>query len=660
VAVGSNPDEGGIVLGSLPSSPPTIAGTLTTGVLAEPYSQQLTVSGGAAAYTWSIATGQLPAGLSIDPSSGLVSGTPTALGTQDFTVAVRDSSGNVGAQHMDITVKATTTTNVSATPSSTAFGGSVTFSATVTAPSGTPTGTVTFSTGSTTLCTTAALSGGTASCSANTGPTGSDTVKGTYSGDLTHLASSGTTSLTVVPATTTVSLVAQHQTPLTAGEFVDLVATISVSTPGSGTPTGTVAFTDAGTDISGCGAVVVGTAGSPHTAVCATHFDVSGSTGALEATYSGDSNFETSASQSFSLQVDPARSITSASAGPDNVTVGTPVTYSATVSGNVGSPSGTVTFTDGATPLCSFTLSGGGGSCSSANAPPGSSQTVTATYSGSSEYAGSSGTTTLTVTRAHGYWLVGSDGGIFTFGSAKFFGSTGNLRLNRPVVGITPTADHGGYWLDASDGGVFSFGDTNFYGSIPGLGLAPAGSGSPHSLNAPIVGMVPSFDDGGYFMVASDGGVFAFGDAHFAGSCPGIGGCSGAAVSVMPDGTGNGYWLVTKSGNVYTFGDAGFYGAPGRGTVTSAVATPDGMGYWILLGDGEVFGYGDASNSFGSPSTANFGALDPANAIFSTLEGGGYWVASALGKIFNFGDAPNDGDMSGTPLNGSIIAGTGF
>jgi hypothetical protein len=264
------------------------------------------------------------------------------------------------------------------------------------------------------------------------------------------------------------------------------------------------------------------------------------------------------------------------------------------------------------------------------------------------------------VTRAHGYWLVGSDGGIFTFGSANFFGSTGSLRLNRPVVGITPTADHGGYWLDASDGGVFSFGDTNFYGSIPGLGLAPAGSGSPHSLSAPIVGMVPSFDDGGYFMVASDGGVFAFGDAHFAGSCPGIGGCSGAAVSVMPDGTGNGYWLVTKSGNVYTFGDAGFYGAPGRGTVTSAVATPDGMGYWILLGDGEVFGYGDASNSFGSPSTANFGALDPANAIFSTLEGGGYWVASALGKIFNFGDAPNDGDMSGTPLNGSIIAGTGF
>ena len=97
-----------------------------------------------------------------------------------------------------------------------------------------------------------------------------------------------------------------------------------------------------------------------------------------------------------------------------------------------------------------------------------------------------------------------------------------------------PTADHGGYWLDASDGGVFAYGDTQYYGSIPGLGLHPAGSGLPDSLNAPIVGMVPSIDDNGYFMVASDGGVFAFGDAHFAGSCPGIGGCSGAAVAVMP------------------------------------------------------------------------------------------------------------------------------
>jgi len=106
----------------------------------------------------------------------------------------------------------------------------------------------------------------------------------------------------------------------------------------------------------------------------------------------------------------------------------------------------------------------------------------------------------------HGYWLVGGDGGIFSFGSAQFHGSTGSLQLQRPVVGIAPTSDRGGYWLVASDGGTFAFGDAGFYGSIPGLGISPAGTtGGGPALNAPIVGIVPSTDGKGYFMVAADG-----------------------------------------------------------------------------------------------------------------------------------------------------------
>ena len=176
----------------------------------------------------------------------------------------------------------------------------------------------------------------------------------------------------------------------------------------------------------------------------------------------------------------------------------------------------------------------------------------------------------------HGYWLAGSDGGVFSFGAAQFFGSTAGMKLQRPIVGITPTADNGGYWLVASDGGVFSFGDAGYYGSIPALGLAPAGSSSPKRLNAPIVGAVPSADGGGYFLVASDGGVFTFGDAKFEGSCPGIGGCSGAAVAVMPDTSGNGYWLVTSTGHVYSFGDAVYQGAPGQQTVPVTAAARHG------------------------------------------------------------------------------------
>jgi hypothetical protein len=266
---------------------------------------------------------------------------------------------------------------------------------------------------------------------------------------------------------------------------------------------------------------------------------------------------------------------------------------------------------------------------------------------------------TSPTTTSHGYWLVGSDGGIFTFGAAHFYGSTGGIRLQRPVVGITPTADDGGYWLVASDGGVFSFGDTQFYGSIPGLGIAPADSGAPRRLNAPIVGIVPTVDDHGYFMVGADGGVFSFGDAHFEGSCPGIGGCSGAAVAVMPDASGSGYWLVTNSGHVYAFGDAINYGQPALSMpVTAAVRTSDGKGYWLLYADGQVAAFGDAPN-FTGPYGA-VGGLDPATAIVITSDGGGVWIVSANGSVFAYGDAPNDGGMAGQHLNAAIIGGTGW
>jgi surface antigen len=260
----------------------------------------------------------------------------------------------------------------------------------------------------------------------------------------------------------------------------------------------------------------------------------------------------------------------------------------------------------------------------------------------------------------NGYWLVGSDGGIFSFGLATFYGSTGSLNLQRPVVSITPTATRVGYWLVASDGGIFSFGDAVYYGSIPGLGLSPADSSASRRLNAPIVGMVPSSDGKGYFMVASDGGVFAFGDATYAGSCPGIGGCFGTAVAVMPDATGNGYWVVTKTGGVYDFGDAPSFGPSVRSSspVVSATRTPDGKGYWILASDGTVSPYGDAAQ-LGAP-TGGVGGSDPAAAIFSTADGGGYWVTSALGGVSAFGDAPSEGGVSGTRLNGLIIAATGF
>jgi hypothetical protein len=64
-----------------------------------------------------------------------------------------------------------------------------------------------------------------------------------------------------------------------------------------------------------------------------------------------------------------------------------------------------------------------------------------------------------------GYWLVASDGGIFNYGDSGFFGSTGSIVLNRPIVGMSSAPDGAGYWLVASDGGIFNFGDAAFSGS---------------------------------------------------------------------------------------------------------------------------------------------------------------------------------------------------
>jgi hypothetical protein len=109
-----------------------------------------------------------------------------------------------------------------------------------------------------------------------------------------------------------------------------------------------------------------------------------------------------------------------------------------------------------------------------------------------------------------GYWLVASDGGIFDYGDAGFYGSTGAIHLNDPIVGMSATPDGKGYWLAASDGGVFTYGDAGFYGS----------TGAIH-LNDPIVGMAATPDGKGYWLAASDGGVFNYGATAFYGSMVG-------------------------------------------------------------------------------------------------------------------------------------------
>ncbi len=160
---------------------------------------------------------------------------------------------------------------------------------------------------------------------------------------------------------------------------------------------------------------------------------------------------------------------------------------------------------------------------------------------------------------SNGYWLVGADGGIFSFGDAQFYGSMGAKPLDAPIVSMATTHDGKGYYEVASDGGIFSFGDAQFYGS---MGAKP--------LVAPIVSMATTPDGKGYYEVASDGGIFSFGDAQFYGSM-GAKPLVAPIVSMATTPDGKGYYEVASDGGIFSFGDAQFYGSMGAKPISAPI-----------------------------------------------------------------------------------------
>ena len=154
-------------------------------------------------------------------------------------------------------------------------------------------------------------------------------------------------------------------------------------------------------------------------------------------------------------------------------------------------------------------------------------------------------------TPVRGYWLVAADGGVFAYGSAVFAGSTGAIKLAKPIVAMAAAPNGQGYWLVASDGGVFAFGSAKFFGSTGSIRLAK-----------PIVGIAPTPSGNGYWLVASDGGIFGFGDAAFKGSTGSLK-LNQPIVAMAPTLTGKGYWLVASDGGIFAFGDAPFLGSTG-------------------------------------------------------------------------------------------------
>jgi hypothetical protein len=119
-----------------------------------------------------------------------------------------------------------------------------------------------------------------------------------------------------------------------------------------------------------------------------------------------------------------------------------------------------------------------------------------------------------------GYYLAEANGAVKAFGDAVWRGDMKGKPLNKPIVGVAVNPVTGGYWEVGGDGGVFSFG-AGFYGSMIGRHLNGAG-----------VGMVGTPDGHGYWIEAADNGLFTFGSAHYAGNAQSEAESAGVGVAI--------------------------------------------------------------------------------------------------------------------------------
>jgi hypothetical protein len=211
----------------------------------------------------------------------------------------------------------------------------------------------------------------------------------------------------------------------------------------------------------------------------------------------------------------------------------------------------------------------------------------------------------------------------------------GATTLTAPVIAMAATPDGRGYWLVAMDGGVFAFGDAGFYGSMGG-----------RPLNQPVVGMSATPDGKGYWLVAADGGIFTFGDAPFLGSMGGQP-LNAAVTGMAATPRGGGYWMVAADGGIFTFGNAPYFGSMGgqplNASMVGMAVAPGGTGYLLVGWDGGIFGFGNAPyyGSLGGGYGGNPSDVPPVTGITYSPDGQGYWLLEPDGWSYGFTNPPN-------------------
>lgn len=329
--------------------------------------------------TTTIGTGTLSGGTATLVTSSLASGSHNITATYGGDANFNTSTSSTLTQTVN---KASTATTISSSANPSVFGQSVTLTATVTAVapgSGTPTGTVTFKGGAATLGS-GTLSGGIATFTLSSLALGSHNITAVYGGDTSFATSTSSTLTQGVNKANTTTTLSASVNPSVVGQSVTFTATVSVVSPGSGTPTGAVAFRDGATTL-GTGVM------SGNTATFAISSLALGSH-SITATYGGDTNLISSTSAILTQVVNKANTVTAVSSSANPSVVGQSVTFTATVTiaaPGGGTPTGSVTFKDGATTLGTGTLSGGQATFNTSSLALGP-HNITATYAGDTNF----------------------------------------------------------------------------------------------------------------------------------------------------------------------------------------------------------------------------------------------------------------------------------
>jgi hypothetical protein len=306
-------------------------------------------------------------------TSALAAGSHAIVATYNGSANFNASTSSQLSQIVNL---GSSNTLLIASPNPSSFGQAVTFTASVSGSSGTPTGTVTFKDGATTLGTVTLDGAGQATLTTSALATGSHSVTAAYGGDTTYNASGSTPLTQTVNQAASATALISSVNPSALTQSVTFTAT--VSSPG-GTPSGTVTFKD--------GAVTLGsgTLDGSGNATFTTALLLPGSH-SITAAYGGATNYSASASAPLSQNVTLGASSTSVISSVNPSAAGQSVTFTATVSGLIVVPTGTVTFKDGATTLGSGTLNGAGQATFSTASLTAGGHAITAVYGGDAIY----------------------------------------------------------------------------------------------------------------------------------------------------------------------------------------------------------------------------------------------------------------------------------